>query len=67
MLFESLMTRALGQKQARQDQDPLAPYRSVSAPIFFSKFPHLRGYLFKQLQADVARLTADEVCSFCAT
>jgi Putative death-receptor fusion protein (DUF2428) len=56
MLFDALLTRALGQKYARQDIDPSAPNRSVSSKVFFAKFPQLYTYLLAQLRQDVTKL-----------
>lgn len=61
MLFDSLLSRALGQKYARQDIDPSAPNRSVSSKVFFSKFPKLNKYLLDQLTCDVSLLESNEV------
>jgi hypothetical protein len=55
MLFDALLTRALGQKYARQDIDPSAPNRSVSSKVFFGKFPQLYNYLLDQLRIDVPK------------
>ena len=59
MLFDALLTRALGQKYARQDIDPSAPNRSVSSKVFFEKFPQLYTYLLDQLRWDVVRFGQD--------
>src|SRR5579859_4088577 len=56
MLFDALLTRALGQKNARQDIDPSAPNRAVSSKVFFAKFPKLRAYLLTELQRNVSLL-----------
>jgi hypothetical protein len=61
MLFDSLLSRALGQKYARQDIDPSALNRSVSSKVFFSKFPKLHKYLLDQLARDVSLLESNEV------
>jgi hypothetical protein len=61
MLFDSLLSRALGQKYARQDIDPSAPNRSVSIKVFFAKFPNLQKYLLEQLARDVNLLENNEV------
>ena len=61
MLFDSLLSRALGQKYARQDIDPSAPNRSVSSKVFFSKFPKLHKYLLDQLTCDVSLLESNDV------
>ena len=49
MLFDSLLSRALGQKYARQDIDPSAPNRSVSSKVFFAKFPD--AVLYRRLES----------------
>jgi len=61
MLFDALLTRALGQKYARQDIDPSAPNRSVSSKVFFEKFPQLHTYLLDQLRCDVVRFGQEGV------
>lgn len=63
MLFDSLLSRALGQKYARQDIDPSAPNKSVSSKVFFSKFPKLYTYLLNQLTRDVSLLQQNQVFS----
>lgn len=61
LLFDALLTRALGQKYARQDIDPSAPNRSVSSKVFFAKFPQLYTYLLDQLRRDVSRFGEEGV------
>jgi hypothetical protein len=61
MLFDALLSRALGQKYARQDIDPSAPNRSVSSKVFFSKFPTLYKYLLDELTRDVSLLESNDV------
>ena len=61
MLFDSLLSRALGQKFARQDIDPSAPNKSISSKVFFSKFPRLQKYLLNELEHDVSLLEKNEV------
>jgi hypothetical protein len=61
MLFDSLLSRALGQKFARQDIDPSAPNKSVSSKVFFSKFPRFHQYLLNQLIHDVSLLEKSKV------
>lgn len=61
MLFDSLLSRALGQKYARQDIDPSAPNKSVSSKVFFSKFPKLHKYLLNELTRDVSLLENNQV------
>ena len=65
MLFDSLLSRALGQKYARLDIGPSAPNRAVSSEIFFSKFPKLHNYLIEELTRDVTLLENNGVCSHC--
>jgi hypothetical protein len=60
MLFDAALSRALGQKFARQDVEPTSP-NSAKSTVFFSKFPVLADYLLTHLTSDVHLVETKQV------
>lgn len=53
MLFNALLTRALGSRKHRQDYCPTT--KTMSTRTFFNKHPKLKDYLLQQLKDDISQ------------